>query len=74
MTRCSVCDGHGILVAWHHAKKRWAGAACPVCDPFVGKNVGGVVAVVSPQGGEVHVLERGYVSEAPGWYVFEGDD
>jgi len=70
---CSVCDDHGIVVAWQPRVKRWAawaGAACPVCDPFVGKVVDGIVSVVAPETGEVHVLDHGYVTEAPGWYVF----
>ena len=70
---CSVCDNHGVLVTFVPTAKRWAGAACPVCDPFVGREVDGVVSVVAPDSGEVHVLKHGYVTDTPGWVLF-GDE
>jgi len=68
---CSVCDSHGVLVTW--VQQGWAACPCPVCDPFVGNNVGGVVTVVAPFTGEVMVIKHGVLTEAPYWFCF-GED
>lgn len=68
---CSVCDGHGILVTF--AKQAWQASPCPVCDPFVGPSIDGVVAVVAPNGGEVHIIKNGRMESVPPWLMF-GED
>ena len=68
---CSVCDGHGIVVAF--VRHSWQASPCPVCDPFVSKDVEGVSVVTSPYLGEMHVIKNGVLQDYPYWFAF-GED
>ena len=69
---CSVCDGHGVLVTF--VKGAWQASPCPVCAPFVSKDVEGVSVVTSPYLGEMHVIKHGVLQDVPWWFAFGGED